>query len=61
MGYKLVPYNGDTVAVPQLVFTHLTQADGDTVRAALYILPMLLVYLYFQDDILLGVQLSELK
>lgn len=38
MGYKLVPYNGDTVAVPQLVFTHLTQADGDTVRAALYIL-----------------------
>ena len=38
MGYKLVPYNGDTVAVPQLVFTHLTQADGDTIRAALYIL-----------------------
>ena len=38
MGYKLVPYNGDTVAVPQLVFTHLAQADGDTVRAALYIL-----------------------
>lgn len=29
--------------------------------AALYLLPMLLVYLYFQDDILLGVQLSELK
>lgn len=29
--------------------------------AALYILPMLLVYIYFQDDILLGVQLSELK
>lgn len=28
MGYRLVPYNGDTVAVPQLVFTHLTQADG---------------------------------
>ena len=26
MGYKLVPYNGDTVAVPQLVFTHLAQA-----------------------------------
>ena len=38
MGYKLVPYNGDTVAVPQLVFTHLAQADGDTIRAALYIL-----------------------
>ena len=29
--------------------------------AALYLLPMLLIYLYFQDDILLGVQLSELK
>ncbi|MCI6378366.1 MAG: carbohydrate ABC transporter permease [Clostridiales bacterium] len=29
--------------------------------AALYLLPMLLVYIYFQDDILLGVQLSELK
>lgn len=29
--------------------------------AALYILPMLLVYVYFQEDILLGVQLSELK
>ena len=38
MGYKLVPYNGDTVAVPQLVFTHLAQAGGDTIRAALYIL-----------------------
>lgn len=29
--------------------------------SALYLLPMLLVYVYFQDDILLGVQLSELK
>ncbi len=29
--------------------------------AALYLLPMLLTYIYFQDDILLGVQLSELK
>ena len=29
--------------------------------AALYLLPMLLIYMYFQDDILLGVQLSELK
>ena len=38
MGYRLVPYNGDTVAVPQLVFTHLTQTDGNTVCAALYIL-----------------------
>ncbi len=29
--------------------------------AALYLMPMLLIYIYFQDDILLGVQLSELK
>lgn len=29
--------------------------------AALYILPALLVYGYFQEDILLGIQLSELK
>lgn len=36
-------------------------ADIAFAGAALYLLPMLLVYLYFQDDILLGVQLSELK
>ncbi len=29
--------------------------------AALYILPALFVYFYFQEDILMGVQLSELK
>lgn len=29
--------------------------------AALYILPALFIYLYFQEDILLGIQLSELK
>ena len=29
--------------------------------AALYILPALLIYRYFQEDILLGIQLSELK
>ena len=29
--------------------------------SALYLLPMLLIYIYFQDDIVLGVQLSELK
>lgn len=37
MGYKLAAINGDTLAVPQLVLTHLTQTDGDTIRAALYI------------------------
>ena len=38
MAYKLAEYNGDTVSVPQVVFSHLTQTDGDTVRTALYIL-----------------------
>ncbi|MDD3411015.1 MAG: carbohydrate ABC transporter permease [Eubacteriales bacterium] len=38
-----------------------TNADIAFAGAALYLLPMLLVYVYFQDDILLGVQLSELK
>lgn len=38
MGYKLAEQNGDSVAVPRLVFAHLTRADGDTVRVALYLL-----------------------
>ena len=38
MGYKLAESAGETLAVPQLVFSHLTQTDGDTIRAALYIL-----------------------
>ena len=38
MPYKLAPYNGDMLAVPQIVLTHLPQADGDTVRTALYVL-----------------------
>ena len=35
MPYKLAEYHGDTLAVPQLVVSHLTQTDGDTIRAAL--------------------------
>ncbi len=38
MAYKLAELHGDTVAVPQLVLAHLTQTDGNTMRAALYIL-----------------------
>lgn len=38
MAYKLAAYNGDTLPVPQIVLTHLAQADGDTVRTALYVL-----------------------
>ena len=29
--------------------------------AALYIMPALLIYSYFQEDILLGIQLSDMK
>ena len=46
-----------------VMFNSLTESNADVVfaGAALYIMPMLLIYLYFQEDILLGVQLSELK
>ena len=36
--YKLANPGGDTVAVPRLVFSHLTRVDGDTLRVALYVL-----------------------
>ena len=36
-------------------------ADIAFAGSALYILPTMLIYLYFQEDILQGVQLSELK
>lgn len=38
MGYKLAEQSGDSLAVPQVVLSHLAQADGDAVRVALYIL-----------------------
>lgn len=38
MGYQVKPYNGDTLPVPEIVLKHLAQADGDTVRTALYVL-----------------------
>ncbi len=38
MAYRLAEQHGDTTAVPQLVMAHLTRADGDAVRVALYIL-----------------------
>ena len=36
--YKLSALGGDTVAVPRVLFSHLTRVDGDTVRVALYVL-----------------------
>lgn len=38
MGYTLAEQNGESVAVPRLVFAHLGRADGDTIRVALYLL-----------------------
>ena len=46
-----------------VVFNQLTQQSTgvEFAGAALYTLPALLIYLYFQNDILEGVQLTELK
>ncbi|MCF2558324.1 DNA replication protein DnaD, partial [Fournierella massiliensis] len=38
MEYTLKKQQGDSLAVPKLVFANLTRADGDTVRVALYLL-----------------------
>ena len=38
MGYRLAAQNGDTVAVPQVVFAHLPRAEGNAVRLSLYLL-----------------------
>ena len=57
-------YLTDTKLQPLSVMFNQINQDSSAVAfagAALYLLPMLLVYIYFQDDILLGVQLSELK
>lgn len=57
-------YLSDSSLQPLSVMFNQIGTDSAEVAfagAALYLLPMLLVYLYFQDDVLLGVQLSELK
>lgn len=49
---------------PLSVMFNQISTEGSDVAfagAALYILPALFIYFYFQEDILLGVQLSELK
>ena len=38
MIYRLKPQQGDTVAVPQLVFARLGAAEEASVRVALYVL-----------------------
>lgn len=51
-------------AMPLSVLFNQISTDNSEIAfagAALYILPALLIYSYFQEDILLGIQLSELK
>ena len=38
MIYKLANLSGDTVSVPQLIFSQLPRTDGDFIRVALYVL-----------------------
>lgn len=57
-------YLTDTKLMPLSVMFNQMNEESTAVAfagAALYLMPMLLIYIYFQDDILLGVQLSELK
>ena len=55
---------GQTQLMPlSVMFNQLTENPSgvEFAGAALYILPALLIYLYFQKDILSGIQLTELK
>ncbi len=57
-------YLTDSKLMPLSVMFNQMNEESTAVAfagAALYLMPMLLIYIYFQDDILLGVQLSELK
>lgn len=60
----LIYLAGQTDSQPlSVVFNQLSTSNADVAfaGAALYLLPALLIFRYFQEDILLGVQLSELK
>ncbi len=59
----LVYLSNDRMQPLSVMFNRMSEESASVAfaGAALYLLPMLLVYMYFQDDILLGVQLSELK
>jgi multiple sugar transport system permease protein len=60
----LVYLSNNTASQPLSVMFNQISTEGADVAfagAALFILPALFVYFYFQEDILLGVTLSELK
>ncbi len=58
-------YLGENQALMPLsvMFNQMTSSEPGIAfaGAALYILPALLLYTYFQEDILLGIQLSDMK
>ena len=55
--------NSEALRPLSVMFNQLSTESADVAFAgsALYILPTLLVYLFFQEDIVSGIQLSELK
>ena len=60
----LIYLSNDQGAMPlSVMFNQLSSNDQGVAfaGAALYILPALLIYIYFQEDILLGIQLSDMK
>ena len=59
----LLYLESDSLRPLSVMFNRMSEESASIAfaGAALYLLPMLLVYVYFQEDILLGVQLSELK
>ena len=38
MRYELTAYHGDSISVPQIVFSRLSQIDGNTLKVILHIL-----------------------
>ncbi len=60
----MVYLTGNTALQPLSTMFNQISTEGAEVAfagSALYILPTLLIYLYFQEDIVAGIQLSELK
>ena len=60
----LIYLGGDQSRMPlSVMFNQMSTSEPGIAfaGAALYILPALLIYTYFQEDILLGIQLSDMK
>ncbi len=60
----LIYLSNDQSAMPlSVMFNQMSSSEAGVAfaGAALYIVPALLIYTYFQEDILLGIQLSDMK